>query len=87
MSKRNGCKNKVIEMSTWLINYSSDDSKGSEQRKMTIIVTFWVTNPPKKLKISQFLPRCQVLALLFLRNSYLSKNLVTLSGNVFQLIY
>ena len=49
---------------------------------MTIIVTFGMKNPLKKLEISQFLPRCQVLALSFLRNSYLSKNLITISGNV-----
>ena len=39
-------------------------------------------NPSKKLEISQFLPRFQALALLFLRNSYLSKNLITIFGNV-----
>ena len=86
MSK-NGCKNIVIEMSTWLFNYSSDVSKGCEQRKMTIIVTFGMKNPPKKLEVSMFLPRCQVLAQLFLRNSYLSKNLITTSGNEIQPIY
>ena len=53
---------------------------------MTITVTFGMQNPPKKLEISQFLPTCQALAALFLRNSYLSKDLI-MSGNVFQPVY
>ena len=35
----------------------------------------------KSLKSRRFLPRFQALALLFLRNSYLSKNLITIFGN------
>ena len=39
---------------------------GRVQRSVAIIVTSGMKNPPKKLKISQFLPRFQPLALLFL---------------------
>ena len=82
-------KRSKVELSAWLINYSSDVSKGRVQRSMAIIVTSGMKNPPKKLEFSQFLPRFQALPLLFLRNSYLSKHLITifgkiLSDNVFQ---
>ena len=51
------------------------------QRSVAIIVTSGMKNPPKKLKILQSLPRFQALSLLFLRNSYLSKNLITIFRN------
>ena len=51
-------------------------------RFMTIIVTSGKKNPPKKLVFSQFLPRFQALPLLFLRNSYLLTNLITIFGNI-----
>ena len=65
-----------------LINYSSDISKGRVQRSMAVIVTSGMKNPPKKLEFLQFLPRFQDLSLLFLRNSYLSKNLITIFRNI-----
>ena len=71
-----------VEVSAWLINYSSDVSNGRVQRSMAIIVTSGMKNPPKKLQFSQFLPRFQALPLLFLRNSYLSKHLLTIFGNI-----
>ena len=46
------------------------------QRSMVITVTSGMKNPPKKLEFSQFLPRFQAVPLFFLRNSYLSKNLI-----------
>ena len=46
------------------------------QRSVVIIVTSGMKNPPKKLKLSQFLPGFQALPLLFLRKSYLLKNLI-----------
>ena len=52
------------------------------QRSMAIIVTSGMKNHRKKLKCLQFLPRFQDLPLLFLRNSYLSKNLITIFGNI-----
>ena len=51
------------------------------QRSMAVIVTSGMKNPPKKLEFLQFLPRFQALLLLFLRNSYLSKNLITIFRN------
>ena len=48
------------------------------QRSVAVIVTSGMKNPPKKL---EFLPRFQALSLLFLRNSYLSKNLITIFRN------
>ena len=62
-------KRSKVEVSAWLINYSSDVSNGHVERSMAIIVTSGMTNPPKKLEFSQFLPRFQALPLLFLRNS------------------
>ena len=41
---------KKVEVSAWLINYSSDVSKGRVQRSMEIIVTSGMKNPPKKLE-------------------------------------
>ena len=52
------------------------------QRTIAIIVTSEMKTPPKKIEISQFLHRFQALALLFLRNSYLSNNLITIFGNI-----
>ena len=57
--------------------YSSDVSKGRVQRSMAVIVTSGMKNSAKKLEFLQFLSRFQALSLLFLRNSYLSKNLIT----------
>ena len=78
-------------MSTWLINYSSDVSKGRVQGSVVIIVTSWMKNPFKKPEYTQFLHRFQALPLLSLRNSDLTKNLITISeissNNVFQPIY
>ena len=84
MHEKNDGKNKVIkvELSTWLINYSSDVSKGRVQRSAAIFVISGMKNPPKKLKLLQFLPRLQVLSLLFQRKSYLSKHLITLSRHI-----
>ena len=65
---------KRSRLSTWLINYSSDVSKGRVQTSMATIVTSGMTNPLQKLEILQSLPWFQTLALFFLRNSYLSKN-------------
>ena len=65
-----------------MAHYSSDVSKGRVQRSMVIIVTSGMKNPPKKLVFLQFLPRFQALPLLFLRNSYLWKHLVTIFGNI-----
>ena len=48
---------------------------------MAVIFTSGMKNPPKKLEFLQFLPRFQALSLLFLRNSYLSKNLITIFRN------
>ena len=62
----NGCKNKAIKGRTdriWLINYSSDVSKGRMQRSVAIIVTSGMKNPLKKHEFSQFLPRFQALPL------------------------
>ena len=73
---------KAIKVSAWLINYSSDVSNGRVQRSVVIIVTSGMKNPPKKLEFSQFLPRFQALPLLFLRNSYFSKHLLTIFGNI-----
>ena len=44
-------KRPKVELSAWLINYSSDVSKGCEQRSMAIIVTSGVKNPQKKLEL------------------------------------
>ena len=71
-------KRSMTELSAWLIKYSSDFSKGCVQRSMAVIVTSGMKNPLKKLEFLQFLPRFQVLSLLFLRNSYLPKILITL---------
>ena len=71
----------MTELSAWLSNYSSDVWKGHVQRSMVVIVTSGMKNPPKKLEFLQFLPRFQVLSLLFLRNSYLPKNLITIFRN------
>ena len=46
-----------INLSTWLINYSSDVSKSCVQRSMAINVTSEMKNPPKKLQSLQVLPR------------------------------
>ena len=46
-----------------------------------IIVTSGMKDPPKKLEFLQFLSRFQASPLLFIRNSYLSKNLITIFGN------
>ena len=58
---------------------------------MAVIVTSGMKNPPEKLEFLQFLPRFQALSLLFLRISYLLKNLITIFRNtvdiVFQQIY
>ena len=43
-----------IDLSTWLINYSSDVSKDRVQRSMATIVTSGMKNPPKKLIFSMF---------------------------------
>ena len=75
-------KRSKVEVSTWLINYSSDVSNGHVQRSMASIVTSGMKNPPKKLEFSLFLIRFQALPLLFLRNSYLSKHLLTIFGNI-----
>ena len=74
-------KRSLIELSAWLINYSSDVSKGRVQRSMAVIVTSGMKNPSKKLEFLQFLPRFQVLSLLLLRNSYLRKILITIFKN------
>ena len=74
-------QSKVI-LSAWLINYSSDISKGRMQRSMAIIVASRMKNPPKNLEFLQFLPRFKAVPLLFLRNSYLSKHLITIFGNI-----
>ena len=74
-------KRSLIELSAWLINYSSDVSKSRVQRSMAVIVTSGMKNPSKKLEFLQFLPRFQVLSLLFLRNSYLPKILITIFKN------
>ena len=55
-------KRSKAELSTWLINYSSDVSKGRVQ--MSIIVHSGMKNPTKKLEFSQVLPRFQALAVL-----------------------
>ena len=52
------------------------------QRSVVVIVTSGMKNPPKKLKFLQFLPSFQALSLLFLRNSYLSKHLITVFRNI-----
>ena len=61
------------------------------QRSVAIIVTSGIKNPANKLEFLQFWPRFQALQLLFLRNSYLSKHLITnfgnMSNNMFQPIY
>ena len=49
---------------------------------MTVIVTSGMKNPPKKLEFLQVLPRFQALSMLFLRHSYLSKNLITIFRNI-----
>ena len=54
-------------------------------RSMVITVTSGMKNPPKKLEFLQFLPRFQVVPLFFLRNSYLSKNLITVFRNIVRL--
>ena len=74
-------KRSMTELSAWLIKYSSVFSKGCVQRSMAVIVTSGMKNPPKKLEFLQFLPRFQVLSVLFLRNSYLPKILITLFKN------
>ena len=78
--KKMGVKIKRIkvELTVWLINYSVDVSKGGVQRSVAIIVTSGMKNPPKNFEFSQFLPRFQAVPLLFLRNSYLLKHLITL---------
>ena len=70
--KNNGCKNKAIKgqtVRTWLINYSSDVSKGHVQKSVAIIVTSGMKKPPKKLEFSQFLPRNWALPLETLDNN------------------
>ena len=52
------------------------------QRPMAVIVNSGMKHPPKKLEFSQFLPRFQALSLLFLRNIYLSINLITVFRNI-----
>ena len=47
----------MVELSTWLINYSSDVPKGRVQMSVATIVTSRMKNPPKKLEFSQVLPR------------------------------
>ena len=54
------------------------------QRSVAVIVTSGMKNPPKKLKFLQFSPRFHVLLLLFLRNSCLSKNFITVFRNTVQ---
>ena len=49
-----------------------------------VIVISGMKNPPKKLEFLHFLPRFQALSLLFLRNSYLPKNLITIFRNIVQ---
>ena len=71
-----------VELSAWLINYSSDVSKDRVQRSMAVIVTSRMKYPPKKLEFLLFFPRFQALSLLFLRNSYLSKKLITIYRNI-----
>ena len=51
------------------------------QRSVAVIVTSGMKIPTKKLKLLQFLLRFQALSLLFLRNSSLSKNLITTFGS------
>ena len=75
-------KRSKVVLSAWLINYSSDVSKGRMQRSMAIIIASRMKKPPKNLKFSQFLPRFQAVTLLFLRISYLSKHLITIFGNI-----
>ena len=72
-------KGRTVHMAHY---YSSDVSKGHVQRSVAIIVTSWMKNLLKKLEFLQFLPRFQALPLLCLRNSYLSKTLVTIFGNI-----
>ena len=66
-------KRSKVELSTWLINHSSDVLKGRVQR--SIIVTSGMKNPTKKLEFSQVLPRFQSLAVLYLRNRELDNNI------------
>ena len=58
---------------------------GRVQRSMAIIVSSGMKNLPKNFIFSQLLPSVQVVPLLFLRNSYLLKHLITLF--MFQPIY
>ena len=67
-----------VELTVWLIKYSLDVSKGRVQRSVAIFITSGMKNPPKNFEFSQVLPRFQAVPLLFLRNSYLLKHLITL---------
>ena len=75
-------KRSKVELSAWLINYSSVVSEGHVQRSVAIIVTSGMKNPLERLEFPQSLPRFQALPLLFLRNRYLSKHLITIFGNI-----
>ena len=66
-------KRSKVELSTWLINYSSDVLKGRVPR--SIIVSSGMKSPTKKLEFSQVLPRFQALAVLHLRNRKLDNNI------------
>ena len=61
MAKIDEKKRSKVEVSAWLVNYSSDVSNRRVQRSMAIIVSSGMKNPPKKLKFSQFLPRFQAV--------------------------
>ena len=50
--------------------------------QMAIVVTSRMENPPKNVESLQFVPRFQALPLLFLRNNYLTKNLISILGNI-----
>ena len=71
-----------VELSAWLINYSSDISKGRVQRSMAITVNSCDEKFSEKARIFTVLPRFQTLLLLFLKNSYLSKYLITIFTNI-----
>ena len=62
-------------------------SKGRVQRSMVVTVTSGMKNPPEKLEFLQFLPRFQASTLLFLRNSYLLKNLIIIFRNTVDIVF
>ena len=81
-------KNKAIKgwtVRAWLINYSSDVSKGRVQGSVAIIVTSRMKKNSEKAKFSQFLPRFQALPLETFDNNIQKYSLTTCFSQLIKL--